>query len=148
MDPKVVDKADLEFDRYLLSGEAKASLVRNVPDGVTGPAIEVTVDPNSTIVLVIDDRELGIGSDAKASFVVWKTEGVGEIRARISRFGGKGENEQTVVTRNVGQDLVSVTFTHRFEHKHLGARLQIDTRTERETFLIAKAALSVSNPGI
>ncbi|MEQ3745693.1 MAG: hypothetical protein ABNH53_05585 [Henriciella sp.] len=148
-----VDSRDLEdtnfgFDNYLLSGSAKMTKVKDGTDPIIGPVFEITIDPHSAVVLVVDDRTIGMGTKAIGSFIIWKQSGSSEIRARVSRFGGKSENEQTVLTRNVEQNIVSVDIEHDFKHAHPGARLQLDTRTERTSFLIAKLNLTLEHAGI
>lgn len=147
-DANIFEHTDVKFDRHLLSGSAEISYVKGSEGSEVGPIYEITVGPDSAIVLVVNDPYFEVGTKASGSFLVWKENGTSEIRSRISRFGGNSENEQTVITQNVSDSVVSVKMEHQFTHKHPGARLQIDTRGERASFFIAKPKLILDNPGI
>ena len=136
-----VKKLNMGGGYWLFTGDASLRTIEEPTQGVPAPYYEINVGPDSAVILVEAALNVRAGLTVTGQFVAWNEDGEGELRARISRYGSGGPNEQTVITRSLKSTPVSVSLTHTFESAHDAVRLQIDTRNDATRFFIARVRI-------
>lgn len=157
-DPKPVDQTEVEDPKPVepvvknIAIDLKSPLAwetRNTaivteitpPEGVTGPAFRVELEPESAVLDYDNSVAVSAGDIYTASVLMWADTDTDSVRFAISRHCGATDAETRVTVANLTTEPTETELSYTFENDHNCARMQIDSRDTAVTFYMASPNL-------